>query len=297
MSLRSIAACLALMFLLPAVLPALAAAGPHPDAKLIMHLVPVPERRMHACLHHGVETFDQVVTAGDVGTLYYAYILVADIDTTIPWVLRPVLPFFEVPFSVFNTVLPQAARRPHKVVDPRRKHVFGRPRRAREMRQGRTVTRMTPLGGPGLGPLRALLREAERVHEGLLEGRVPFLPRAADRQPGLAVVENYGRRHRTQGTFQRLDGVRLGGVAAFSVDGIGEEEAAVIVLETKERDDEARYSAIKLFLQGARRARALRNDSPSLSTSSPVGAMPREASSSSASCAVRRPRWPRPRRC
>jgi hypothetical protein len=82
MSLRSIAACLALMFLLPAVLPALAAAGPHPDAKLIMHLVPVPERRMHACLHHGVETFDQVVTAGDVGTLYYAYILVADIDTT-----------------------------------------------------------------------------------------------------------------------------------------------------------------------------------------------------------------------
>ncbi|NNK34063.1 MAG: fatty acyl-AMP ligase [Xanthomonadales bacterium] len=39
---------------------------------------------------------------------------------------------------------------------------------------------------------------------------------------------------------QRLDGVRLGGVAAFSVDGIGEEEAAVIVLETKERDDEVR---------------------------------------------------------
>ncbi len=43
--------------------------------------------------------------------LPFVYRGVADIDTTVPWVLRPVLPFFEVPFSVFNTVLPQAARR------------------------------------------------------------------------------------------------------------------------------------------------------------------------------------------
>lgn len=40
---------------------------------------------------------------------------------------------------------------------------------------------------------------------------------------------------------QRLDGTRLGGVAAFSVSGFSEEETAVIVLETKERDDEVRH--------------------------------------------------------
>jgi fatty-acyl-CoA synthase len=39
---------------------------------------------------------------------------------------------------------------------------------------------------------------------------------------------------------QRLDGARLGGVAAFSVTGFGDEELAVLVLETKERDAEAR---------------------------------------------------------
>lgn len=43
--------------------------------------------------------------------LPFVYRGVADIDTTIPWVLRPVLPFFEVPFSIFNTVLPQTVRR------------------------------------------------------------------------------------------------------------------------------------------------------------------------------------------
>jgi fatty-acyl-CoA synthase len=39
---------------------------------------------------------------------------------------------------------------------------------------------------------------------------------------------------------QRLDGVRLGGVAAFSVTGFGEEELAVLVVETKERDQNLR---------------------------------------------------------
>jgi hypothetical protein len=42
-----------------------------------------------------------------------------------------------------------------------REAVFGRARTAREMRQGQTVTRMTPLGGRGLGPMRAVARRAE----------------------------------------------------------------------------------------------------------------------------------------
>jgi len=40
---------------------------------------------------------------------------------------------------------------------------------------------------------------------------------------------------------QRVDGVRLGGVAAFSVAGFGEEELAVMVAETKERNGDTRY--------------------------------------------------------
>ncbi len=40
---------------------------------------------------------------------------------------------------------------------------------------------------------------------------------------------------------QRVEGVRLGGVAAFSVMGFGEEELAVMVVETKERDASARF--------------------------------------------------------
>jgi fatty-acyl-CoA synthase len=40
---------------------------------------------------------------------------------------------------------------------------------------------------------------------------------------------------------QRVEGVRLGGVAAFSVMGFGEEELAVMVVETKEREISARY--------------------------------------------------------
>lgn len=39
---------------------------------------------------------------------------------------------------------------------------------------------------------------------------------------------------------QRVEGVRLGGVAAFSISGRGEEEVAVMVVETKERDSAAR---------------------------------------------------------
>ena len=40
---------------------------------------------------------------------------------------------------------------------------------------------------------------------------------------------------------QRVDGVRLGGVAAFSVAGFGDDEIAVMVVETKERDGDTRY--------------------------------------------------------
>jgi fatty-acyl-CoA synthase len=39
---------------------------------------------------------------------------------------------------------------------------------------------------------------------------------------------------------QRVDNVRLGGVAAFSISGFGDEELAVMVVETKERDPDAR---------------------------------------------------------
>jgi len=65
--------------------------------------------------------------------LPFIYRSIADVDTSIPWVVRPILPFFEVPFSLFNTVVPQALRRAltgnrsiplqaPKVIEPR----FGR---------------------------------------------------------------------------------------------------------------------------------------------------------------------------
>ena len=40
---------------------------------------------------------------------------------------------------------------------------------------------------------------------------------------------------------QRGDGVRLGGVAAFSIAGSGDDEIAVMVVEPKERDGHSRY--------------------------------------------------------
>ena len=39
------------------------------------------------------------------------YRSIADVDTTIPWVLRPVLPLIEVPFAFANAVFPQSLRR------------------------------------------------------------------------------------------------------------------------------------------------------------------------------------------
>lgn len=66
--------------------------------------------------------------------LPFVYRGIADVDTTIPWVLRPVLPLVEVPFGFFNTVLPQSVRRAFTgnrtiplqapgIIEPR----FGRP--------------------------------------------------------------------------------------------------------------------------------------------------------------------------
>lgn len=46
--------------------------------------------------------------------------------------------------------------------------------------------------------------------------------------------------HDMEVVAQRLEGVRLGGVAAFSVSGFAEEELAVLVVETKERDQKSR---------------------------------------------------------
>ena len=45
------------------------------------------------------------------GGLPLVYRSIADVDTTIPGVLKPILPFFEIPFSFFNTVVPQPVRR------------------------------------------------------------------------------------------------------------------------------------------------------------------------------------------
>jgi len=46
--------------------------------------------------------------------------------------------------------------------------------------------------------------------------------------------------HDMEVVAQRLDGIRLGGVAAFSVSCLEEEEMAVLVVETRERDHETR---------------------------------------------------------
>ena len=43
--------------------------------------------------------------------LPFIYRGLADIDTTVPWVFAPILPFVEVPFSLFNTFVPQGLRR------------------------------------------------------------------------------------------------------------------------------------------------------------------------------------------
>lgn len=43
--------------------------------------------------------------------LPFVYRGLADVDSNVPWVLRPVLPFFEVPFGLFNALVPPRLRR------------------------------------------------------------------------------------------------------------------------------------------------------------------------------------------
>ena len=67
-------------------------------------------------LDHLVKLDDLIVRELEVAIgqrrrgLPFVYRGVADIDTSVPWVLRPALPFFEVPFGVFNAVVPLAVR-------------------------------------------------------------------------------------------------------------------------------------------------------------------------------------------
>lgn len=57
-------------------------AGPSPDAKLVLHLVPAPEGVRPGCYNHAVTQATEVVTAGPAAKRYYAYVLIADVDTT-----------------------------------------------------------------------------------------------------------------------------------------------------------------------------------------------------------------------
>ncbi len=43
--------------------------------------------------------------------LPFVYRSVADVDTSVPFILRPVLPFFEIPFGIANSLVPPALRR------------------------------------------------------------------------------------------------------------------------------------------------------------------------------------------
>jgi len=43
--------------------------------------------------------------------LPFVYRGLADVDSNVPWVLRPILPFFEVPFGLFNALVPPRLRR------------------------------------------------------------------------------------------------------------------------------------------------------------------------------------------
>jgi hypothetical protein len=58
-------------------------AGPSPDVKLLLHLVPVKKGEKATCVAHGVKTSNQIRTTGDLyPATYVAYVLIADFDTT-----------------------------------------------------------------------------------------------------------------------------------------------------------------------------------------------------------------------
>ncbi len=43
--------------------------------------------------------------------LPFTYRSVADVDTSVPFIFKPVLPFFEIPFGIANSLVPPAVRR------------------------------------------------------------------------------------------------------------------------------------------------------------------------------------------
>lgn len=56
-------------------------AGPNPDAKIILHLVPVESRRGTTCFSNLPKSVDEVVTAGKLAPQnYIAYVLITDFD-------------------------------------------------------------------------------------------------------------------------------------------------------------------------------------------------------------------------
>jgi len=57
------------------------AAGPNPDATLILHLVQAETVKSVSCRSHEVTDCSQVVTAGELNVDYYAYVMAADLDT------------------------------------------------------------------------------------------------------------------------------------------------------------------------------------------------------------------------
>jgi hypothetical protein len=68
-----------LLGLLAGLSPATALAGPNPDFKLILHLVPVPEKKQNiSCYFNLPKEPKDVVTRGELSKEYLAYVLITD---------------------------------------------------------------------------------------------------------------------------------------------------------------------------------------------------------------------------
>lgn len=68
--------------------------------------------------------------------LPFVYRGLADVDSNVPWVLRPILPFLEVPFGLFNVLVPPRLRR--SLIRDRRR-LPGKAPRVLEPRFGRPI--------------------------------------------------------------------------------------------------------------------------------------------------------------
>ena len=60
--------------------PSLLHAGPHPNGKLLLHVVPAPEGTRPGCYSHPVEKAADIRTAAALGDRFFIYVLIADID-------------------------------------------------------------------------------------------------------------------------------------------------------------------------------------------------------------------------